>query len=111
LIDADFVLNHDGGGVCLVHCQASFMAVDAAEKVYGDFVLTATNPGGHSSLPAPDNAIYELAAALMRISQFQFPFELNNTTRAYYEQQAKSEKGQRAADIQAILGNPADIER
>ena len=87
------------------------MAVDAAEKVYGDFVLTATNPGGHSSLPAPDNAIYELAAALMRISQFQFPFELNNTTRAYYEQQAKSEKGQRAADIQAILGNPADIER
>jgi acetylornithine deacetylase/succinyl-diaminopimelate desuccinylase-like protein len=110
LIDAEFVLNHDGGGVCLVHCQAPFMAVDAAEKVYGDFVLTATNPGGHSSLPVPDNAIYELAAALMRISQFQFPFELNNTTRAYYEQQVKSEKGQRAADIQAILQNPANLE-
>jgi acetylornithine deacetylase/succinyl-diaminopimelate desuccinylase-like protein len=110
LIDAEFVLNHDGGGVCLVHCQAPFMAVDAAEKVYADFVLTATNPGGHSSLPVPDNAIYELAAALMRISQFQFPFELNNTTRAYYEQRAKSEKGQRAADIQGILKTPADLE-
>jgi acetylornithine deacetylase/succinyl-diaminopimelate desuccinylase-like protein len=110
LIDAEFVLNHDGGGVCLVHCQTAFMAVDAAEKVYGDFALTARNPGGHSSLPVPDNAIYELAAALTRISQFQFPFELNNTTRAYYEQQVKSEKGQRAADIQAILKNSADLE-
>jgi acetylornithine deacetylase/succinyl-diaminopimelate desuccinylase-like protein len=110
LIDAEFVLNHDGGGVCLVHCQAAFMGVDAAEKVYGDFVLTATNRGGHSSLPVPDNAIYELAAALTRISQFQFPFEMNNTTRAYYEQQAKSDKGQRAADIQALLKNPADPE-
>jgi acetylornithine deacetylase/succinyl-diaminopimelate desuccinylase-like protein len=110
LIDAEFVLNHDGGGVCLVHCQAAFMGVDAAEKVYGDFVLTATNPGGHSSLPVPDNAVYELASALTRISQFQFPFELNNTTRAYYEQQAKSGKGQRAADIEAILKNPADPE-
>jgi acetylornithine deacetylase/succinyl-diaminopimelate desuccinylase-like protein len=110
LIDAEFVLNHDGGGVCLAHCQATFMAVDAAEKVYADFVLTAKNPGGHSSLPLPDNAIYELTAALTRLSQFQFPFELNNTTREYYEQQVKSEKGQRAADIQAILKNPADLE-
>jgi len=107
LIDAEFVLNHDGGGVS---SDPSFMEVDAAEKVYGDFVLTATNPGGHSSLPVPDNAIYELAAALTRISQFQFPFELNSITRAYYEQQVKSEKGQRAADIQAILKNPMDVE-
>ena len=110
LIDAEFVLNHDGGGVCLVHCQPTFVEVDAAEKLYGDFVLTATNPGGHSSLPVPDNAIYDLAAALTRLSQLQFPFELNNTTRAYYEQQAKSEKGRRVADIQAILKNPADLE-
>lgn len=107
LIDAEFVLNHDGGGVSL---DPAFMEVDSAEKVYGDFVLTATNPGGHSSLPVPDNAIYELAAALTRISQFQFPFELNDITRAYYEQLVKSEKGQRAADIQAILKNPADLE-
>jgi acetylornithine deacetylase/succinyl-diaminopimelate desuccinylase-like protein len=110
LIDAEFVLNHDGGGVLLDHGKPTFMAVDAAEKLYGDFVLTAMNPGGHSSLPVPDNAIYELAAALTRLSQFQFPFELNNITREYYEQLAKSEKGQRGADMQAILKNPADLE-
>jgi acetylornithine deacetylase/succinyl-diaminopimelate desuccinylase-like protein len=109
LIDAEFVLNHDGGGVLMDHGKPVFMEVDAAEKLYGDFVLTATNPGGHSSLPVPDNAIYELAAALTRLSQFQFPFELNNITRAYYERMAKG-TGQRAADIQAILKTPPDLE-
>jgi acetylornithine deacetylase/succinyl-diaminopimelate desuccinylase-like protein len=109
LIDAEFVLNHDGGGVSSDHGKPAFMEVDAAEKVYADFVLTATNPGGHSSLPVPDNAIYQLAAALIRIERFQFPFELNNITRAYYEQQVKLEKGQRAADMQALLNNPADL--
>jgi acetylornithine deacetylase/succinyl-diaminopimelate desuccinylase-like protein len=110
LIDAEFVLNHDGGGVLMDHGKPQFVEVNAAEKVYGDFVITATNPGGHSSLPRPDNAIYELVSALTRISQFQFSFELNNITRAYYEQQAMSENGQRAADIQAILANPPDLE-
>ena len=110
LIDAEFVLNHDGGGVCLEHCQTAFMAVDAAEKLYGDFALTATNPGGHSSLPVPDNAIYELAAALTRISQFHFPFELNNVTRAYFQQLAKISTGQRPADLAAMLKTPPDME-
>jgi acetylornithine deacetylase/succinyl-diaminopimelate desuccinylase-like protein len=110
LIDAEFVLNHDGGGVLMEHGKPQLMEVDAAEKLYGDFVLTATNPGGHSSLPVPENAIYELAAALTRISQFQFPFELNNITRSYYERMAKYETGQRAADMRAILKTPPDLE-
>jgi acetylornithine deacetylase/succinyl-diaminopimelate desuccinylase-like protein len=110
LIDAEFVLNHDGGGVLLDHGRPVYMEVDVSEKLYGDFVLTATNPGGHSSLPVPNNAIYQLAEALTRLSRFHFPFELNDITRAYYEQQAKAEKGQRAADIRAILTNPADLE-
>ena len=110
LIDAEFVLNHDGGGVELVNGRPQFMDVNATEKLYGDFVLTATNPGGHSSLPRPENAIYELASALTRIEYFQFPFELNNITRAYYERLAKVEKGQRAADMQAILKNPPDLD-
>lgn len=110
LIDAEYVLNHDGGGVLLDHGRPAFMEVDAAEKIYGDYALTATNPGGHSSLPVPDNAIYELASALTRISQHQFPLELNNVTRVYYEGLAKSEKGQRAADIQALLKTPPDAE-
>jgi acetylornithine deacetylase/succinyl-diaminopimelate desuccinylase-like protein len=85
------------------------MEVNATEKLYGDFVLTTTNPGGHSSLPRPDNAIYELADALMRIAHYQFPFELNPITRAYYERQVTMSEPQRAADLKAILGNPPDM--
>ena len=114
LIDAEFVLNHDGGGVLADHGKPLMMEVDATEKLYGDFVLTATNPGGHSSLPRPENAIYELANALTRIQHYQFPFELNNITRAFYERQLKmaeaSQKTQRAADLGAILKNPSDLE-
>jgi acetylornithine deacetylase/succinyl-diaminopimelate desuccinylase-like protein len=86
------------------------MEVNATEKLYGDFVLTTTNSGGHSSLPRPDNAIYELADALTRIQHFQFPFELNAITRAYYEQQVKMATPERAADLQAMLKTPPDLD-
>jgi len=110
LIDAEFVLNHDGGGVLADHGKPMMMEVDATEKLYGDFVLTATNPGGHSSLPRPENAIYELADALTRIAHYQFPFELNPITRAYYERQIKLSTPQRAADLKAMLKTPPDME-
>ena len=64
-------------------------------------MLTATNPGGHSSRPTPDNAIYELAEALGRVGKYDFPFELNNITRPYYESMSKIDTGQRAADMVA----------
>ena len=110
LVDAEFVLNHDGGGVLADHGKPLMMEVNATEKLYGDFVLTTTNPGGHSSLPRPDNAIYELTDALTRIEHYQFPFELNNITRAYYERQVKMSIGQRAADLQAMLKTPPDLD-
>jgi acetylornithine deacetylase/succinyl-diaminopimelate desuccinylase-like protein len=109
LIDAEFVLNHDGGGVLADHGKPVMMEVNATEKLYGDFVLTATDPGGHSSLPRPENAIYELADALTRIQHYQFPFELNNITRAYYERQVTMSTGQRAMDLAAMLKNPPDM--
>ena len=59
--------------------------VEAAEKLYGDYQLKAINPGGHSSLPVPDNAIYHIADALTRLQAYTFPFELNSVTRAYFE--------------------------
>jgi acetylornithine deacetylase/succinyl-diaminopimelate desuccinylase-like protein len=108
LIEAEFVLNHDGGGVLMEHGKPVMMEVDASEKLYADFQLTATNPGGHSSLPVPDNAIYHLANGLLRISQYEFPFELNDITRAYYERMSKVATGQREADMKAILKNPPD---
>ncbi len=110
LIDAEFVLNHDGGGVLANHGKPVMMEVNATEKLYGDFALTATNPGGHSSLPRPENAIYELADALARIERYQFPFELNNITRAYYERQVKLATPQRAADLTAMLKTPPDMD-
>ena len=110
LIDAEFVLNHDGGGVLADHGKPLMMEVNATEKLYGDFVLTATNPGGHSSLPRPENAIYELAEALTRVAHYQFPFELNPITRAYYERQVPMASAPRAADLKAMLKTPPDMD-
>ena len=109
LIDAEFVLNHDGGGILSEQGKPQFMTVDASEKLYSDYQLTVTNPGGHSSLPRPDNAIYHLADGLARLEHYQFPFELTNITRAYYERMAKISTGERAADMRAILKNPPDM--
>jgi acetylornithine deacetylase/succinyl-diaminopimelate desuccinylase-like protein len=108
LIDAELVLNHDGGGILSDHGKPVMMSVDATEKLYADFQLSVTNPGGHSSLPTPDNAIYHLADGLVRLEHYQFPFELNEVTRAYYERMAKVETAERAADMRGILKNPPD---
>jgi acetylornithine deacetylase/succinyl-diaminopimelate desuccinylase-like protein len=82
--------------------------VEATEKVYSDFQITATNRGGHSSLPRPDNAIYELTAALSKLAAYTFPFELNEVTRTYFKNLAAQETGQTATDVQAILNAPPD---
>ena len=108
LIDAEYVLNPDGGGVELRQGKATIFSVDASEKLYADYQLTVTNPGGHSSLPVPDNAIYELADGLERLSQYAFPAELNGVTRAYFETESKILSGQTADDMRAILKTPPD---
>ena len=108
LIDADFVLNPDGGGVQLENGKPVMMEMDATEKLYSDYQLAATNPGGHSSLPVPDNAIYHIADALSRLEKFRFPFELNNVTRAYFTEMAKIVTGQKGADMKGMLSTPPD---
>jgi acetylornithine deacetylase/succinyl-diaminopimelate desuccinylase-like protein len=108
LIDAEMVFNHDGGGILSDHGKPVMMTVDATEKLYADFQLSVTNPGGHSSLPRPDNAIYALANGLARLQSYHFPFELNEVTRAYYERMVKVETPERAAEIKAMLKNPPD---
>jgi acetylornithine deacetylase/succinyl-diaminopimelate desuccinylase-like protein len=108
LIDAEFVLNADSGGVMTDKGKPVDVEVAAAEKLYADFQLTVTNPGGHSSMPVPDNAIYHLADALGRLEHSSFPFELNGVTRAYFERLATHETAQNAADMKAILRNPPD---
>jgi acetylornithine deacetylase/succinyl-diaminopimelate desuccinylase-like protein len=108
IIDAEFVLNADSGGVMTDKGKPVDVEVAAAEKLYADFQLTVTNPGGHSSMPVPDNAIYHLADALGRLEHSSFPFELNGVTRAYFERLATHETAQNAADMKAILRNPPD---
>ncbi len=108
LIGAEFVLNADGGGVDTENGKPVIVSMDASEKLYADFQLTVTNPGGHSSLPVPDNAIYHLADTLVRLEHYQFPLELNDVTRTYFERMASVEAGQEAADMRAILNSPAD---
>ena len=108
LVDAAFALNPDAGGVTTDKGKPVNVDIEASEKLYADFQLTATNPGGHSSLPVPDNAIYHIADALARLEHSPFPFELNEVTRGYFEKRAALETGQRASDMKAILKTPPD---
>jgi acetylornithine deacetylase/succinyl-diaminopimelate desuccinylase-like protein len=108
LVDAAFVINLDAGGVQLLQGRPVVAAVEATEKIYSDFQITALNRGGHSSLPRPDNAIYELTAALNKLAAYTFPFELNQVTRAYFSELARQETGRAAADMRAILAMPPE---
>jgi acetylornithine deacetylase/succinyl-diaminopimelate desuccinylase-like protein len=108
LIDAEFVINTDGWSVMSEKGVPEIFLLGASEKVYGDYQLSVTNRGGHSSEPRVDNAIYQLAQALLNISKYQFPFELNNATRAYFERMATLSSGEHAADIRGILKSPPD---
>ena len=108
LVDAAYVINPDSGGVELDHGRPVVADVEATEKVYADYEVTASNPGGHSSRPRPDNAIYELTTALSKLEAYTFPFELNEITRTYFQNLAIQETGQTGDDIHAILGTPPD---
>ena len=110
LANADLVLNIDGGGGLLDETTGKplFFTWNGAEKTYADFELTVTNPGGHSSAPRKDNAIYELAAALVRIGNYQFTPQLSDLTRESLSSAAKYETPEIAAAMRAFVANPAD---
>jgi acetylornithine deacetylase/succinyl-diaminopimelate desuccinylase-like protein len=112
LVKADAALNPDSGGIDSEAGKPVVMVVEATEKLYGDFELSTQNPGGHSSLPTKANAIYELTDALSRLEKYEFPFELNAVTRAYFTQMAAINKAKgdtrTAADMLAILSTPPD---
>lgn len=108
LIDSEFVINADSGGVLAEKGKPMDVEIEASEKLYADFQLTSTNPGGHSSLPTPDNAIYHIADALSRLQRSPFPFELNPVTRAYFEQLSTVESKQTAAAMKGVIAAPPD---
>jgi acetylornithine deacetylase/succinyl-diaminopimelate desuccinylase-like protein len=109
LIDAEFALNSDGGGGSLDESgRALVYNVQTAEKTYASFDLTVRNPGGHSSLPRPDNAIYELAAALQRLQAWRFPVMWNDTTLAAFAAAGKVTEGPLGAAMVAFAKDPHD---
>jgi acetylornithine deacetylase/succinyl-diaminopimelate desuccinylase-like protein len=107
LIDAAYAINEGGGG-SLKNGKPFLQAVQATEKAFTDFTLTTRNPGGHSSVPRPDNAIYQLAAGLVRLGHFTFPVQLNDVTRAFFSGTAAIESPANAAAMRALLKNPHD---
>jgi len=101
LIDAEFALN-EGGSAASKDGKPYINRLQTSEKVSVTYKLEVKNPGGHSSLPARDNAIYRLADALGRLAKFDFQVKLNETTRAYFERMSALETGQLGADMKAI---------
>ncbi len=110
LIDAGLAINLDGGGGALKNGQRLFFRLGTSEKVYVTFTVETTSPGGHGSLPGPDNAIYRLADALSRLEKFKFPVMTTATTRASFEQLAKLESGQERDDRLAVAKSPPDVD-
>jgi acetylornithine deacetylase/succinyl-diaminopimelate desuccinylase-like protein len=82
-MDAAFALNEGAGGR-LEGDRRLYLGIQAGEKVYQDFTVTTTNPGGHSSRPVKDNAIYHLGAGLAKLGQYDFPARINQATRAHF---------------------------
>jgi acetylornithine deacetylase/succinyl-diaminopimelate desuccinylase-like protein len=107
LIDAEYVINVDAGGGELENSKHTLFDVQAAEKVFHSVSLTARNPGGHSSLPRKDNAIYELARALERVGAHEFPAKPNDVVKKYFAQAAATVAPKVAADMRAVAAGTA----
>ncbi len=110
LVDAEFAFNTDSGGIILRNGKPSLFTVQASEKVYADYRLEATDAGGHSSLARPDNPIYALAAALERVAAHQFPLNVTEVARLFFERSALVETGRVAADMRAVAAGTPDRE-
>jgi len=108
LIDAEFALNEGGGGTADGKGKVVEQSMQVGEKTFATYRVETTNPGGHSSVPRPDNAIYQLAHALTRIEAHQFPLEMSDTTRTYFREAGAGRKDEIGAAMVALASNPSD---
>ncbi len=109
--NADLVVNADGGGGTFAagSDKPLYWLWDGNEKAYADYQLEVTNPGGHSSEPRPENAVVQLAQALVRIGAYHFADEQNALTKSWFEQAAAFEPdAAKAAAMRAFAANPGD---
>ncbi len=110
LIDADFALNEGGGGDTDGKGHLVAQSIQVGEKIYQDYRLVATNPGGHSSQPVRDNAIYAMSDALLKIREHEFPAEFNATTRVFFERAGAARKDAMGTAMAALAKNPGDAD-
>jgi acetylornithine deacetylase/succinyl-diaminopimelate desuccinylase-like protein len=107
-IEAEYCINLDGGEFEKNKDKRLLAGLQAGEKVYVDYQFESLNPGGHSSIPSRDNAIYHLAAALGRLQDFSFPVNMNEITLNYFLKTAALSSGQTAEDMRAVAKAPPD---
>jgi acetylornithine deacetylase/succinyl-diaminopimelate desuccinylase-like protein len=108
LVNASLVINLDGGGGVYREGKRAYLQIGTSEKTYMTYTAETTSPGGHGSLPGPDNAIYRLADGLGRLEKFKFPVMLTSTTRASFEALAELPHGANSADMHAVARIPPD---
>jgi acetylornithine deacetylase/succinyl-diaminopimelate desuccinylase-like protein len=108
LLRAGYAINVDGGGPEIRGGKPAQISIETAEKIYLSYTLTVRNPGGHSSLPTADNAIYALARGLTRLSEHAFPLRSNSATRGYFGGLADLYSGGLAEDMRAVASGEAD---
>ena len=110
LIAAQFALNEGGGGQLDAAGKRQVLAVQVGEKAAQNYTMLATNPGGHSSQPVPDNAIYRLADALKAVQGYEFPVRFTDTTRAFFTAMAPTLPAPEAEAARRLLANPGDAQ-
>ena len=108
LVAAEFVFNEGGGGRLDENGKRQILSLQVGEKAAQNYTLVATNPGGHSSQPTPDNAIYELVDAVKRIQGYAFPGKFNDTTRAFFTQMAPTVPAETGEAMRRLLADPTD---
>jgi acetylornithine deacetylase/succinyl-diaminopimelate desuccinylase-like protein len=107
-VDAEYCINLDGGEFEKQNGKRLLAAMQGSEKVYADFQFESVNPGGHSSEPVRDNAIYHLAGALARLRDYDFPVKVNEITENYFARTAEISPGESATDLKAVAKDPPD---
>jgi acetylornithine deacetylase/succinyl-diaminopimelate desuccinylase-like protein len=108
LVSAEFALNEGGGGLTDGHGTLVEQDMQVGEKAAQNFRIETTNPGGHSSIPIRDNAIYELADALAAVRDHEFPIKFTDTTRAYFAKVGAKRHDAMGDAMIALAKNPTD---
>ena len=108
LIDAEFALNEGGGGRSDGNGKLLVQTIQIGEKAYQDFTLTVTNPGGHSSQPIRENAIYAMADAVGKVRDYEFPLQFNDVTRTFFTKAGAMRPDETGRAMIALAANPND---